>query len=273
MTFLATVLALVFALASFCLVEASSVDVESLVNTTDQTIHACYDRKSGIMRFVEPSAKCKTTEKAVAWNKAGPEGSRGPKGAAGPQGPRGEQGEHGKTGPKGNAGPKGEKGDTGQQGPPGAMSAYDANDQYVGALLNMGSVGSFFIPGLKKTMNINLWPPGQSNSGDVVEIGEIVYETTDCSGTEYTAGDGMPGLILKSAASGQYVEGGMPVNIIPKSFNNYDSNRTCCSSVTNENDCWTNFGYYTQGDYTPLQEVASDSIPFSLPLSLPVHLE
>ncbi len=60
------------------------------------TVHACYDRASGKLRFTNPATNvpkgCTSKEAALDWSElgiAGPEGPQGPQGVAGEQGPPG----------------------------------------------------------------------------------------------------------------------------------------------------------------------------------------
>ncbi|MEV5411409.1 hypothetical protein AB0K60_21540 [Thermopolyspora sp. NPDC052614] len=91
-------------------------------------IYACVDKSTRLVRIVNVTTKCKTTEVKTYWNRQGPAGPAGPPGttgATGPSGPRGPKGDTGAQGPQGQRGlrgpqgPKGEKGDTGPQGPKG----------------------------------------------------------------------------------------------------------------------------------------------------------
>jgi hypothetical protein len=89
----------------------------------DETIEACANRKSGLVRVVGEAARCRRNERPVSWNVRGPEGPAGPigpQGATGPQGPVGSQGEPGLPGLPGPAGPQGA---AGPQGPPGPQGA------------------------------------------------------------------------------------------------------------------------------------------------------
>ena len=60
---------------------------------SDQTINGCVAKKQGDLRIVNDPNRCKNTEKAISWNKAGP---------TGPEGKPGEQEEPGATGPAGS---------------------------------------------------------------------------------------------------------------------------------------------------------------------------
>ena len=66
-----------------------------------QVIMACVSGSSGTLRIVASQIDCKSNDRLLQWNVAGPQG---PAGAQGPQGPAGAQGPAGPTGPQGTAG-------------------------------------------------------------------------------------------------------------------------------------------------------------------------
>jgi hypothetical protein len=69
---------------------------------------ACEKKSTGALRI---DSHCKSSEKAVSWNSAGPAGPKGAKGSAGKPGAKGSPGAKGD---------RGAKGDPGVPGPPGA---------------------------------------------------------------------------------------------------------------------------------------------------------
>jgi hypothetical protein len=79
-------------------------------------IHACVIKKTGLVRIVSASARCRRGESPMAWNAQGARGAAGAAGAAGPPGPAGPAGA---AGPKGDAGAQGSAGPAGPQGPAG----------------------------------------------------------------------------------------------------------------------------------------------------------
>jgi hypothetical protein len=83
--------------------------------------HGCYDKHSGGLRLIDPSAgqHCKRDETAVSWNQTGP---------AGPQGPKGDTGQ---TGPAGQTGQTGPPGQTGPAGPAGGLSGYLQKEEQI----------------------------------------------------------------------------------------------------------------------------------------------
>jgi hypothetical protein len=90
------------------------------------TVHACYDKGTGIVRIVSAGALCYSTEQAVSWNEEGPTGPKGATGATGPEGPAGPAGAKGATGATGAIGPAGPIGPTGAKGATGATGAAGA---------------------------------------------------------------------------------------------------------------------------------------------------
>jgi hypothetical protein len=81
------------------------VAVTAAIAQSTQTINACYDSKSGILRIDTGAKPCDSNkETLLSWNQQGQAGTAGP---AGPQGPPGPQGEEGPPGPQGEEGPPG----------------------------------------------------------------------------------------------------------------------------------------------------------------------
>ena len=91
-------------------------------------ISGCYTKKDGGLRVIDASAaSCKSSETALTWNQAGPQG---PNGVTGPQGPKGDQGIQGLQGPKGDLGPIGLTGPPGAQGPRGPITSPDYEEAW-----------------------------------------------------------------------------------------------------------------------------------------------
>lgn len=86
------------------------------IPSSDGTIHACYDPKTGkALRLIDVEAgqTCNAEkEREVVWSvegppgPPGPPGPQGPAGLTGPQGPQGAQGSQGPQGPQGSPGRK-----------------------------------------------------------------------------------------------------------------------------------------------------------------------
>lgn len=149
---------IVFPLATF--VVGLSLGSMPSVGAAEAKYYACVVKKTGAMRQVAASTKCKATEKKIAWSAGslvgpagpqGPTGPTGPAGAVGPAGPAGPQGAPGRDGVdgadgingrdgidgvdgvEGAAGPIGPQGLQGIQGPTGpAGAAGAAGPGYVG---------------------------------------------------------------------------------------------------------------------------------------------
>jgi hypothetical protein len=99
--------ALGFGCAAISLGAATYVSASS-----DKTIKACANKKTGAMRYISKGA-CKKTETALSWNQMGPQGLPG---SAGTKGTAGAKGDTGAAGTKGDTGAAGAKGDTGAAG-------------------------------------------------------------------------------------------------------------------------------------------------------------
>lgn len=94
---------------------AAGVAAHAAVPDAAGIIHACYAKKDGALRVIDPSTgqSCDARkENPLSWNQRGPVGPAGPQG---PQGPAGTQGQQGPAGPAGAQGP---------QGPAGPSNAY-----------------------------------------------------------------------------------------------------------------------------------------------------
>lgn len=85
-------------------VTAGGVAYASIPDTAG-VIHACYT--SSATRIVD-NPKCKSSEKALAWNVTGPRGAQGNQGNPGVVGAQGPQGDPGPQGPAGAPGVKGD---------------------------------------------------------------------------------------------------------------------------------------------------------------------
>jgi Collagen triple helix repeat (20 copies) len=108
--------------AAFALVGAlaiSGVAVAASSQSGAGTVRACASKRTGELRLLRGSQRCRSAETRVAWNVSGP---RGPRGVAGPAGAPGA------TGPAGPQGPQGATGATGPQGASGLGTAYVGPD-------------------------------------------------------------------------------------------------------------------------------------------------
>src|SRR5215216_4359981 len=110
------------ALVVSLMVAALLVAAAGFVAAQDTVINGCYDKKTGVLRYLQ-SGSCRPTETAISWNQQGLKGDTGPQGPQGAQGPQGLKGDTGAPGPKGDTGAPGPKGDTGQQGLKGDTGA------------------------------------------------------------------------------------------------------------------------------------------------------
>jgi hypothetical protein len=83
----ATIAAMLVALV----VTAGAVQMSSAAGSSSK-VSACASKKTGAMRYVTSTSKCKTTESKLVWNAAGVQGSQGIQGIQGVQGVPGENG-------------------------------------------------------------------------------------------------------------------------------------------------------------------------------------
>lgn len=91
-------------------------------------IHACANKRTGVLRYIAKGSCTKKTETAISWGVIGP---------AGPQGPMGESGAKGESGKQGEAGAK---------GTPGARAlVVDATDKNLGVWAWTNFTGNFAV--------------------------------------------------------------------------------------------------------------------------------
>jgi hypothetical protein len=83
-------------------------------------IKGCSHKKTGALRVLSGTKKCKRTERALSWNVEGAPGATGTNGSAGLNGAKGENGPAGAAGSNGAAGAAGANGAIGPTGPAGA---------------------------------------------------------------------------------------------------------------------------------------------------------
>jgi hypothetical protein len=253
-----------------------------------ETINACVNNRSGVMRIVVDPAQCRKTERPVSWSTvvgvpgpagpAGPQGEQGllgPKGDTGPQGTQGLQGIQGLKGDKGDQGlqgvqgvqgPEGKQGPVGPPSSPTAISVYDANNQNLGVLVRRSRNGinnswiEIFIPTLNAFTFIE--ENQGSNVGKIIEQ-TLYYESNNCSGNPYVDPDNsiLDNMIVYNDYSKQYWRTIMLP--IPNHAQSYASTESQ-GCLLLDNPGW--FGY-------PVVEVAVQDFPFSVPISLPLRYE
>jgi type VI protein secretion system component Hcp len=103
--------------ATVALIAAATGFAAASIPGARGTITACYSKKTGALRVVDETKKCKASERRLTFASSGLPGPTGETGSPGPAGPAGETGP---TGPKGDQGEKGEQGTPGHPGTPGA---------------------------------------------------------------------------------------------------------------------------------------------------------
>jgi hypothetical protein len=92
------------------IVTAVSVGTVSFVNASgDETLKACANKTTGVMRYISKGS-CRKTETSLSWNEMGPTGAAGAKGDTGAAGAKGDTGAAGAKGDTGAAGAKGDMG-------------------------------------------------------------------------------------------------------------------------------------------------------------------
>jgi hypothetical protein len=212
------------------------------LSATATRITACYDKKTGSMRFPIGDGKCKSTENRISWNVAGPIGPRGP------------------IGPIGPVGPQGAPGAAGPEGPAGFISVHDANDQYLGVLVNdIDSVSvSVYVPSLKKTAVL----VQTSQSSSKADFYPIVtrYQTDNCTGEPLIDYAAYLYINRVFKVGSKYYTGSLPGigQVAVQSF--LALNGSCVQLST------------TISAYK-LEEIFVDQIPFTLPISLPLKFD
>jgi hypothetical protein len=103
--------------AIVALVMAATGFAVAAIPGSDGKLSACYHKTTGAMRLVDETAKCKKTERRIAWNQVGQQGAQG---LQGPKGDPGSPGGNGKDGKDGGVGPTGPSGTGGTGGAGGA---------------------------------------------------------------------------------------------------------------------------------------------------------
>lgn len=173
-------------LITICVLMIHGIFCPSTSKATQDVIHGCVGKVTGILRVVSDPSQCRQLESAISWNQ------KGEKGAPGPQGPIGM------TGPKGDPGaigPKGEQGSTGPQGPPGIgnLGVYDGNGVFLGYLVNHyrddnpGSLEVFY-PEVSAHFRILSKPSGPQSYLPFIgpyETDTLYFTSEDCNGQAY----------------------------------------------------------------------------------------
>jgi hypothetical protein len=175
-------------------------------------------------------------------------GPMGPQGEIGPPGPQGLKGDKGNTG---DPGPKGETGATGIQGlqgiqgvpgpPGGIIKAYDANNQFLGLLVDAQGV-RIFLP----TLNMIVPISSDGSIGNSV----LYFKNSSCTGQPY-----LPlwvDVILHGSKF--YTANGAPGEAFPP------------YRLDQEGNCTTSPQY----TFFPAKEV---TIPFTVPVPVPLKFQ
>jgi hypothetical protein len=151
--------------------------------SNDGEIHACFDKKTGLMRKVGDDERCERDERRIAWNKRGPAGEAGSDGAPGapgtpgPAGPTGPTGPSGSTGPGGSAGPQGPPGPTGPPGPQGPPGASGRVVIRMDHLLGVGEFGE--LPAMCPDGKVPVGGGWGKETNDIIVYLDAPMETDD----------------------------------------------------------------------------------------------
>jgi hypothetical protein len=263
----------------------------------------CQNNKTGVLKFpkvkdvdpttgvdYEPYCNTKflsgttTPTETLIWISPGMQGLPGPQGIQGPKGDKGDtgsQGPIGLTGPQGPQGVKGDKGDTGGQGPQGlpgigAVKVFDSNNQFLGILLGYrdgylllvgypvpgGIDAVIYVPSLARSVQISL------EYGDVADS---LHNETDTSG--------FSGEVLffdddDCATLSTYGLPSLSSRIIKVGNDYYAGDKSAPSSVPIHSYYWMgSCGVLDVGSTAPLVPIQKITLPFTLPVALPLRFE
>jgi hypothetical protein len=216
------------------------------------------------------------------WNLLAQEGPQGVVGPTGPQGNVGATGATGATGPTGEtgisgiagvAGPKGPTGSTGPQGTPGNMKVYDAKGQFLGYLLDISSFTDYgtlqpfgtgykwdiYVPSLGKIVPISQYSGQVTNSWY-----DLTWSRSNCTGTMYSWNTSTIFRRNIAGVNHYYRGAGSPVSEqYGIGLLSQDIDGTC-SQIT---DIWTSVQVFRG------VEVLANTIPFTLPVALPMSVQ
>lgn len=141
-----------------------------------------------------------------------------------------------------------------QQGS-GGIQVYDAAGQYLGVLVGRGRMQddvTIFIPGLHKFTTI------KQSTGEI-ESASLTFESPDCKGTPYLPG----GVDTIFSSAGKYYVGGKQA---------FDISRVATQTYTGSCVNWSP-QYDKLADMFQAIEMPETEIPFTLPVTLPLHYE
>jgi len=212
-------------------------------------IHGCYQKHGGDLRIVSNAKWCRHNEIAISWNKTGPQGPAGPEGPIGPAGPPGSQAQ-------------------------GALQAqdprvYDVNGNLLGVFPSAWEgFLSFFVPTLSRFLIIS---PGSGDVDPAYPSISLYYDGVGCTGNSFLDVN-VRYQILKVGS--KYLTAGDGPAVCT---NNPNTNIIYVSTAQ-----WNEMGQFSRGcdQFTPDQaactlvvQTKEVTLPFSLPLDLPVHFE
>ncbi len=133
------------------------------------------------------------------------------------------------------------------------VHVFDANDQYLGVLTDGGGQGFFtvLIPKLVTMIKIS------TESGEVADVYGPLFESNDCSGTPYFRGNRM--YWIQKMDDKYFIGENFPP--VVRSLSSWLQNGTCDPDYDHEIPV------------VPMIEVEEESIPFSVPVALPLRFE
>lgn len=206
----------------------------------DNALYVCKNNKTGAPRLVKSPTLCKKTEYLVTITS----GTQGPQGIQGPQGP---------------------------QGLPGGIGVYDANNQYLGTLIQMysdseGGEMDIYIPALKRVIRIKNCTYCD-NPGDIAweeSFYGLFYESNNCTGQAYWEYSPRAVTYVRKDVPGEYYIGNSLVSreliFLSKKENG------ACESFSQP---VTSSEYFNFGTVEAIQV----NLPFTLPVALPLHFD
>ncbi len=202
----------------------------------------------------------------------GAQGPQGVIGLTGPQGPQGAQGVIGLTGPQGPQGATGAQGPQGTAGLPGAMQVFDANGQFLGYLLSITSYTEYenfqplgtgykwdiYVPGLNKIV------PIVQQSGQVAtSFYDLLFYNNDCTGPMYSMNTSTVFQLTNGGVNHYYCGQGSGVMLGYGTEVKAEEVDGTCEQITS---AWRPIPVYLA------VEIPAASIPFILPVALPMSL-
>jgi len=157
-----------------------------------------------------------------------------------------------------------------------AINVYDANNQYLGILLDIGGPNGFaldyggsappsifmkvFSPTLGKIVLINLHATDTYIAGEITNS-RIYYTGSECSGSAYLRGSFDA---LRCSQNKCFVSSNISPSSIPVLFNSRLSFEGCTNIAVS---------FSTDTDFFKATEIRESDIPFTLPVTFPLRYD